>query len=128
MLPAGSFIVLIYYTAFQFLKVEKKKIDYPEGTNQWLKKWALISVFGFYCAIGTIDGAGYPSIHSIGAVSFFIVLFVTAGAITLVMKDMHDWNSTSFNRTSIWVKIIIVGYILGVALYCAFGAIAEGTP
>ena len=53
---------------------------------------------------------------------------MTAGATTLVMKDMHDWSSTSFSRTSIWIKIIIFLYILGVALYCAVGALVEETP
>lgn len=128
MLPAGSFIVLIYFTAFQYLKLEKRRTDYPEGTNQWLKNWALASVVGFYCAIGTIDGAGYPDLHSFGAVFFFIVLFVTAGAITLVMKDMRDWDSRLFSRKSILVKIVVVGYILGVAIYCLVGAVAKGEP
>ena len=128
MLPAGSFIVLIYFVAFEYLKKEKKRIDFPFGTEQWLKKWSLISVVGFYCAIGTIDGAGYPDIHSIGAIFFFIVLFITAGTITIVMREMHRWDTTSFSSKSILIKIIIVGYITGVAVYCAIGAIASGTP
>lgn len=128
MLPAGSFITLIYFVAFQYLKKQKKRIDFPDSTEQWLKKWALLSVIGFYCAIGTIDGAGYPDIHSIGAVFFFIVLYVTAGAITIVMREMHSWDTTSFTKKSITVKIIIVGYITGVALYCGIGALLGGTP
>ena len=44
------------------------------------------------------------------------------------MKDMHDWKSTSFSKTSVWTKIIVVGYITGVALYCAYGAIFHGIP
>ena len=123
MLPAGSFIVLIYFVAFQWLKCLKKNMDFPFGTEQWLKKWAIASVFGFYCAIGTIDGAGYPNIHSIGAVAFFIILYLTAGAITIVIREMHLWDTSVFSITSLRVKIILVGYITIVALYCLIGSI-----
>ena len=32
MLPAGSFITLIYFVAYQFLKKEKKRINFPFST------------------------------------------------------------------------------------------------
>ena len=109
MLPAGSFLILIYFVSFQYLKREKKRIGFPFSTEQWLKKWSLLSVIGYYCGIATIDGAGYPNILIIGAIGFFIVLFLTTGAITIVMREMYMWDTTSFSRTSIWVKSIIVG-------------------
>lgn len=86
MLPAGSFICLLYFTLFRWIKLEKERMQFPYGTEAWLYKWALASVVGFYCAIGTIDSAGYPSIHGIGAVFFFIILYIVAGAITIVLR------------------------------------------
>ena len=127
MLPAGSFIVLIYYIAFQWLKMEKKRTQFPYSVEEWLQKWAIASVVGFYCAIGTIDGAGYPDLHSIGAVFFFITLFVTAGAITIVSREMDNWNPTTLTRGSLLTKMVIVGFISGTAGYCAIGAILEGS-
>lgn len=125
MLPAGSFIVLTYYIAFEWLKKTKKRIEFPFGVEAWLQKWAIASVVGFYCAIGTIDSAGYPSIHGIGAVFFFIILYVTAGAITIVMRELHNWDPTVISKFSINTKILIVGYITAVALYCGVGALLE---
>jgi hypothetical protein len=36
MLPAGSFIVLTYYVAFEWLKKLKKRIEFPFGVEGWL--------------------------------------------------------------------------------------------
>lgn len=83
---------------------------------------------GFYCAIGTIDGAGYPSIHGIGAVFFFVVLYVVAGAVTIVLREMHNWDPTALAGRSVWTKILIVGYITLVAGYCGIGGIIENIP
>lgn len=82
-------------------------------------------MIGFYCAIGTIDSAGYPSIHGIGAVFFFIILYVTAGAITIVMRELHNWDPTVLSRKSVIIKTIIVGYITALAAYCGIGALLE---
>jgi hypothetical protein len=125
MLPAGSFVTLIYYIAFKWLESKKKQIEFPYSTESWIAPWAIISVGGFYCAIGTIDGAGYPDIHTIGAVFFFIVLFVTAGAITFVLREMRKWNSSCISRKSIMVKSVLILYILGVAVYCLTHGLIE---
>jgi hypothetical protein len=86
MLPAGSFIVLLYFVVFRWLSLEKQRVGFPYGTEEWLYRWAIASVTGFYCAIGTIDSAGYPAIHGIGAVFFFVVLYVVAGSVTIVIR------------------------------------------
>ena len=86
MLPAGGFINLIYYIVFKWLKDVKKRTSYPFGIEAWLHPWGQGSVIGFYCAIGTIDGNGYPSIHGIGAVIFFIILYILSVVITLVVR------------------------------------------
>lgn len=81
---------------------------------------AQISVWGFLAAIGTIDAKGYPAIHSIGAIFFFIVLFILAMYLTLVAKDMREWDTTFCSRKSILLKLIVAGYTFGVALYCLY--------
>ena len=88
----------------------------------------MASIVGFYCAIGTIDGAGYPSIHGIGAVFFFIVLYILSGAMTIVMRELHNWDATILNKTSITIKTILVGYVTAVALYCGVGGLIENIP
>ena len=56
------------------------------------------SILGFMAAIGTIDAAGYPNLHSIGAVYFFIILFFMALVITLVLRDMRQWDTSVMSR------------------------------
>jgi hypothetical protein len=128
MLPAGSFIVLLYYIVFRWLGLEKQRGGFPFSTEQWLYKWATASVLGFYCAIGTIDGAGYPDLHTFGAVFFFIALFVVAGAVTMVMREMHNWDPKLVSRKSMLAKTVVFGYIVLVTIYCIVGGIAESIP
>lgn len=123
MLPAGSFICLIYFIAFRWLEKIKEITNYPFSVEKWLFKWAVASVIGFYCAIGTIDSAGYPSIHGIGAVFFFVILFLVAGVITFVMRELHNWNTFIIAGRSITIKLIVFGYIVGVAIYCLIGSL-----
>lgn len=85
-------------------------------------------MIGFYCAIGTIDGAGYPELHDFGAIFFFIVLYIVAGTISIVMREMHNWDPTIIARKSIVSKLLIFGYISGVAIYCGVGGIIENIP
>lgn len=128
MLPAGSFICLIYFIAFRWLELLKKKTGYPYGVESWLYKWAIASVIGFYCAIGTIDAAGIPTIHSIGAVFFFVILFLVAALMTVVIRELHNWDPRVVTGKSVMLKIFIVVYILGTALYCLYGSISEIVP
>jgi hypothetical protein len=86
---------------------------------------AQASVLGFLAAIATIDGAGYPALHSIGAVFFFVLLFLIAILVTLVARDMHEWDSTVLNRTSYLSKTIISAYLVGVIIYCLVGALLK---
>jgi len=61
---------------------------------------------GFLAAIGTIDAKGYPAIHSIGAVFFFIPLVLSI-YITVVIKDMHAWDTNFCSSTSLKFKFLI---------------------
>lgn len=91
----------------------------------WLYPIAQISVFGFFAAIGTIDGAGYPNIHSIGAVSFFIILFVLALNITLLVRDIYKWDPSAINYNSVLQKTILIIILSLIVAYCVVGLLTE---
>jgi hypothetical protein len=118
MLPAGGFVNLIYYCIFRWLSKEKKRIGYPGDIYEWMLPLGQVSTLGFLAAIGTIDGDGYPVIHDIGAVFFFIILFFLATIITLVVRDIHSWDSTAVTRTSYLSKTLFAGYLIGLVVYC----------
>jgi hypothetical protein len=40
-------------------------------------------------AMGTIDGMGYPDLHTESAVFFFITLFLIVMTQTVVVRDMY---------------------------------------
>lgn len=113
-LPAGSFVHLLYFSVFRYVELLKQRSLFPLGTEQWLLGVAQASVLGFYGAVGTIDGSGYPIIHLIGSIFF---LYLVAGAVTIVLHELHNWDATVINSKSLLLKRIIVGYITGVALY-----------
>jgi len=89
MLPASSFIGLVYFGLYRWMTAEKKRTNYPGSIYGWMHPLAQASILGFLAAIGTIDGAGYPDLHSYGAVFFFIVLFLITAVVTLVLRDIH---------------------------------------
>lgn len=126
MLIAGSFLTLIYFVVFKWLAMEKKRTDYQGSVNGWLAPLAQLSILGFLAAIGTIDGAGYPDIHSIGAVFFFIVLFLVVVISTIVLRDMHLWDSTVLSRTSYVTKAGLTLYLVLLMTYCLYGLATEG--
>lgn len=104
MLPAGCFINLIYFIVFKWIAMQKALSAYPGDIYQWMHPLGQSSVLGFYAAIGTIDGSGYPSIHGIGAVIFFVALFFIATIMTLVLIDMYNWDPSIIARKSILLK------------------------
>lgn len=123
MLPAGGFIYLVYFCIFKWIEKEKVRIEYPGDIYSWMLPLGQISTLGFLAAIGTIDGNGYPIIHDIGAVFFFVVLFLLAVTITLVLRDMHSWDPTVLNRTSYLLKTLFAAYMIGLAIYCGVDAV-----
>ena len=123
MLPAGGFVNLVYYCIFRWLTVEKKRIGYTGDIYGWMLPLGQISTLGFLAAIGTIDGEGYPAIHDIGAVFFFIILFLLAMIITLVVRDMHFWDPSAITRSSFLSKSSFAFYLILMVLYCVVDAI-----
>jgi len=104
MLPAGFCINIYYFALYRWIATTKKRIGYPGETFSWLHPIAHFSVLGFYGAIATIDAKGTPFIHGLGAVVFFIILFIVAVSSTIVIKDMHSWQTSIMNRNSLLIK------------------------
>jgi predicted neutral ceramidase superfamily lipid hydrolase len=125
MLPAGGFIHLIYYCIFRWLSLESKRMGYPGSIYGWMLPLGQVSVFGFLAAIGTIDGDGYPIIHDIGAVFFFIILFLLSMIITLVVRDMHFWDPSAITRGSFLSKTLFAVYLIIMVIYCVIDALME---
>lgn len=42
---------------------------------------------------------------------------------TLVIRDMHSWDSTFVNRNSYLSKTIFAGYLIGMVIYCLIDAV-----
>ena len=82
-------------------------------------------MLGFYGAIATIDESKRPPIHGIGAVFFFILLYIISTSLTLVIRDIRAWDTTITSRTSILLKTIFSGYLLTVVIYFIIGSILE---
>jgi hypothetical protein len=125
MLPAGGFICLIYFVAYRWIKLLQAKTGYPGPTFHYLYYWGEASVLGFYGAIATIDASKRPPIHGIGAVFFFILLYVISTSLTLVIRDIRAWDTTITSRASIILKTIFSGYLLAVVIYFIIGSILE---
>lgn len=128
MLPAGGFINLAYYCVFRWMEKEKERTKYPGSVYGGLLRLSQISTLGFLAAIGTIDGLGYPIIHDIGAVFFFIILFVLSVLVTLIVRDMYDWDPSAITRSSYNWKTIFAGYLIIMAIYCIFDGLSELIP
>ncbi len=125
MLSAGGFINLVYFCIFRWISLESKRIGYPGSVYGWLLPLGQISTLGFLAAIGTIDGNGYPIIHDIGAVFFFIILFLIAMIITLVVRDMHFWDPSAINRNSFLSKTFFAIYLIIMVIYCVIDGLME---
>ena len=125
MLPAGGFIQLIYFVLGKWITKIKTETGYPGNTELWLIKLGQWSVLGYYGAIATIDGGNLPMLHIIGAIFFFIFLLLITGTMTIILIDMHSWSASVISRGSLFIKTLLAGYIIIVALYSIFGAIKE---
>lgn len=123
MLPAGGFICIVYFTIFKWLSIIKKKSKYPGPIFYFLYPIGEASVLGFYAAIATIDGNGLPHIHTIGATFFFVSLFIITFTVTITMRDIHRWDSSIINLSSVKVKITFILYLFANVIYFFYGMI-----
>lgn len=71
---------------------------------------SIISVFGYLIAMATVDGKGTGSAHSIGAVFFFIILYVMVVNITFLCINMRNWDSSFMTKRSLFLKKIVNTY------------------
>ena len=63
--------------------------------------------------------------HTVGAVYYFLILFALVIGMTIVAYNMRQWDVTFMKRGSLWIKILLAGYLLALWLYCLVGLIFE---
>lgn len=80
-------------------------------------------MIGYLTAIGTIDNGGTGDAHTIGAVIFFIVLFIMIVLLTHLTIKMRQWDSSFISRKSYFMKLGLCGYLLLVWVYCLIGLV-----
>ena len=68
---------------------------------------SMISVIGYLVAMGTIDGKGTGSAHSVGAVFFFIILYVMVVNITFLCIRMRKWDTNFMTARSLLLKKMV---------------------
>ena len=120
---AGYFLFLVYYTLFRWLDIWSKKIGYPGSTYSYMYWPTILSVIGYELVMGTIDGGGTGNVHTIGAVYFFIMLYLMVMNVTIVCSKMREWDSSFMSYSSLLQKKIVNGYLTIVWIYCLIGAL-----
>jgi hypothetical protein len=70
-------------------------------------------------AMGTIDGAWYPDLHTNSAVFFFLMLFIIVMTKTIVIYDMYQWDTSFMVKRSLIIKVIFGTYVGIVWIYTA---------
>ena len=44
------------------------------------------------------------------------------------MRELHNWNPSMITGRSITIKLLVFGYIVGVAIYCLIGSLRQIIP
>jgi hypothetical protein len=83
----------------------------------------ILSVFGYMAAISTIDIGGTGSMHSIGAVYFFICLYFVVANYTVISIHMRNWDTRFMTKCSLIQKLIVATYLSIIWVYCVIGLI-----
>lgn len=81
----------------------------------------ILSVLGYLAAIGTIDIGGTGTLHTVGAVYFFICLYFLVVNLTIISRTMRRWDSRFMSVWSLTQKIIVAGYLSIIWIYCLVG-------
>ena len=84
-----------------------------------------LSILGFFAAVATIDTAGTGDLHTVGAVFFFIVLYLSVLNYTVIMRRMHQWDTSFMTQSSYWIKSILCGYVSLIAIYFFYGIVLD---
>jgi hypothetical protein len=82
----------------RWIDFQIQRTQYPGKLNKWLYPWAQFSLFCYSITIGTIDSKGTPKIHSICAIIFFLILYITTINVTCLLRDMRKWDSSIMSK------------------------------
>lgn len=123
MLTASSFLSLIFFCIFRWLKYQVNRIQFPEKLQGWMYPVSQVGVLAYAITIGTIDSKGTGKLHGPCAVIFFIILYALTVHLTLFMKRMLHWDSSFITRESWWFKKLTCLYLTALWIYCVVGLI-----
>ena len=124
-LSASSFLHLLYFMAFNWVKMMARRTGYPGSDLGWLYPICFVSVFGVFVALGTIDGNGTGWAHTVGAVFFFIMLYVLNLNITVTVRDIFKWDPSSVSPSSVTQKTAVCLILTLVVIYSVIGLIID---
>lgn len=122
---SGSFVSFIYWILFRWMKSEKKRTQYPGTIYSYLYYVGQLSVWGFQIAMGTIDGNGYPDLHTNSAIFFFVMLFLIVMTQTVVVRDMYLWDSSVLSQKSYLIKLALAIYVACVWTFSLYGLLTK---
>ena len=128
MTNAGCFLTLIFHVLFRWFEVQARKYNYTGNTYSYMYWPCILSIFGYLAAIGTIDTGGTGTIHTVGAVYFFIMLYFMVVNFTLIARKMRNWDTRIMSRCSLNAKIVVATFLSLVWIYCLVGLVLEAIP
>jgi hypothetical protein len=126
MTSAAGFLTLMFHVVFRFYEKEAQRYQYPGNTYAYMYWPSVISVGGYMAAISTIDTGGTNTMHSVGAVYFFICLFFLVVNLTIISRKMRNWDVRFMEKRSLIIKMIVALYLSIIWVYCLIGLIIYG--
>lgn len=123
MISAASFLTLIFHVIFRWFEKQAKLYQYPGHIYTYMYWPTMFSVCGYLAAIATIDSGGTGTFHALGAAYFFICLYFLVVNFTIISYKMREWDTRVMSAPSLTSKIVVLGYLTCVYIYCAIGLI-----
>lgn len=77
MLTASSFLSLIFFCIFNWLRYEVDRLKFPEKVQGWMYPVSQFAIFCYCITIGTIDSKSTGNLHGPCAVIFFVILYLS---------------------------------------------------
>ena len=85
----------------------------------------IIGVWGILIAMATIDIGGYGNAHIVGAIYYFVILYMMVVNFTVIAVKMYRWDTRSISLTGLYFKVAISVYLTCVWFYCLYGVLTE---
>ena len=124
MLISSSVLALSFFVSFRWADFQAKKVGFPT-IPKWQFYLVEFSILCYSITIGTIDEKGIGKLHGPCAVTFFIIWFAVLINFTFYMSKLREYDTTTVNICSLWIKKILVFYLILIWVYCLVNIILE---